>query len=92
MPSNNARRERKSGKKRRKKRNIQSLVWLKSSIFVTLYSAYEAYERKKRERTKDDIALNPAIIRICVFLCFFFFFVFFKEQDNSGNSAIFWNT
>ncbi len=30
-----------------KKRNIQSLVWLKSSIFVTLYNAYEAYERKK---------------------------------------------
>lgn len=45
---------------------------------------------KKRERTKDDIALNPAIIRICVFfMIFFFFFVFFKEQDNSSNSAIF---
>lgn len=52
--------------KKDEKRNIQSLVWLKSSIFVTLYSAYEAYERK-RKRTKDDIALNPAIIRICVF-------------------------
>lgn len=42
--------ERKSGGKKRKKRNIQSLVWLKSSIFVTLYSAYEAYEKKGKER------------------------------------------
>lgn len=83
LPSNNAR----WVEKKDEKRNIQSLVWLKSSIFVTLYSAYEAYERK-RERTKDDIALNPAIIRICVFFMIFFV-VFFKEQDNGSNSAIF---
>ncbi len=48
--------------------------------------------KEKRERTKDDIALNPAIIRISVFLWFFIVFVFFKEQDNGSKSAIFWNT
>ncbi len=48
--------------------------------------------KEKRERTKGDIALNPAIIRISVFFMIFYFFVFFKEQDNGSKSAIFWNT
>lgn len=32
--------------------------------------------KEKRERTKDDIALNPAIIRIC----FLLFFLSFSEN------------
>ncbi len=45
--------------------------------------------KEKRERTKDDIALNPAIIRISVFFMIFYCFCLFQKNKTMVVKVLF---